>query len=80
MEYEEKRKIADALAYTVTQVVSEVERPLVVHEFWLSMNRKGLVKNEEVSMLVIDTLRKLQTASSFPVLKTIAKLCLSSAK
>jgi len=47
----EKARIQEALSHTLTQVKDHTERRLVAQEFWHSLNRKGLIPNDEVEKL-----------------------------
>jgi hypothetical protein len=48
--------LIQALKHALTQVRSRTEKRLVAQEFWHSLNRKGLIPNEKVELLITYTL------------------------
>lgn len=56
--------LISSLKYALTQVHNDIEKKLVAYEFWHSLNRKHLVKNNEVQPLINETLRGLLPESN----------------
>jgi len=53
----EKARIQEALSYALTQVTNLTDRRLCAQEFWHSLNRKGVIPNDEVTPLIELTIR-----------------------
>ena len=48
----EKARIQEALSHALKQVKDLTEKRLTAQEFWHSLNRKGLIPNDEVEPLI----------------------------
>lgn len=44
--------VQEALSYALMQVNDRTQRRLVSQEFWNSLNRKNVVRNDEVQSLI----------------------------
>ena len=56
MDMEEMRFVREALRHALTQTNDTTTERLIVQEFWHSLNRKGVVKNNDVQPLIDLTL------------------------
>lgn len=56
MNEKELAQIQKSLAYAILQATDITIRHLIAQEFWHSLNRKKVVKNEEVDALINATL------------------------
>lgn len=52
-----KGMVQRALSYALAQVKNVTDRRLCAQEFWHSLNRKGVIPNDEVTPLIELTLR-----------------------
>lgn len=52
--------VQEALTYSLGQVQTSIERRVMTQEFWHSLNRKGIIRNEEVSQLINLTLKGIK--------------------
>jgi len=60
VQVEVKFKFQTGLTYALRQIKDDVfnsQRTRIAHEFWHSLNRKGLVENAEVEPLIEKTLQ-----------------------
>ena len=55
--------IASALAYAIESSKMQLNSPLrnMIADFFHSLNRKKIVKNEEVELLIKETMQKIKT-------------------
>lgn len=50
--------VSEALATAMKQITSTTDRRVAIQEFWHSLNRKGIVRNDEVYSLVDMSIRE----------------------
>jgi hypothetical protein len=55
MKEEILEQVKQALKYAILQI-EETERRLVVQEFWNSLNRRKIISDDEVDLLITETL------------------------